>query len=361
MDIHVSISNFRGIKQGNIKLFRFNILLGPNNSGKSTILEALYLAPNPIRHVPYAEIYEHAIRFRQMQASEIIHKIHKTYESEGYAFLLHNYRAKEASIEIRLNEESYTVRLLQGTSNIDVILEENNEASKRFYLCSLRKYFVGYDTHPETNKAKKMSHLPNTSGFVGGLGDTMYIHPSLIGYAWNYIAYRWAEIAGPEITMKVAKSIGEAIGEDYVDMLLEPFGGGKSSLYLYTAKGRRIRLGDVGDGVKQIATLMLLHKITKPRLLLIDDVESHMNPAMLSFLARWIVDVAENNNSIVVVSTHSIEAAKILLNLAADIEPRVILTNLKNGILQTRALNKEELEELETSGVDVRIATGLLI
>ncbi len=122
--------------------------------------------------------------------------------------------------------------------------------------------------------------------------------------------------------MRVAKNIGKVINEDYADILLKPLSGGKSSLYLYAQEGRRIRLGDVGDGVKQVATLMLLYEITKPRFLLIDDVESHMNPAMLSFLAKWIVDVAENNNSIVVVSTHSIEAAKILLNLAIDVEPR---------------------------------------
>jgi AAA15 family ATPase/GTPase len=38
------LKNFRGIKTGHLKDFsRINILLGPNNSGKSTILEALYL------------------------------------------------------------------------------------------------------------------------------------------------------------------------------------------------------------------------------------------------------------------------------------------------------------------------------
>ena len=340
MNIHVFIRNFRGIKQGTIKLSRFNILLGPNNSGKSTILEALYLVPNPIRPVSYAKIYEQAITtFHQMCASETIHEIHKTFESKGYAFLLHNYRAKEASIEVRLDEGSYTVKFLLGDFNIDIILEEHDETSKKFYICSLHKYSVGHETYPETGEAKLVSRLSNYSRFVASLGNAMYVHPSLIEYAWNYIAYHWVEIAGPEITKRVAKSIGEAIGEDYIDMLLEPFGGGKSSLYLYTREGRRIRLGDVGDCVKQVVTLMLLYEITKPRFLLIDDVESHMNPAMLSFLVKWIVDVAENNNSIVVVSTHSIEATKILLNLATDIEPRIYDVSQRISIIHYRRLS----------------------
>ena len=62
--------------------------------------------------------------------------------------------------------------------------------------------------------------------------------------------------------MRVAKNIEEVINEDYADILLEPFSGDKSSLYPYTQEGRRIRLGDVGDCVKQVATLMLLYGIT---------------------------------------------------------------------------------------------------
>jgi len=36
--------------------------------------------------------------------------------------------------------------------------------------------------------------------------------------------------------MRVAKNIGEVINEDYADILLEPFSGGKSSLYYIRRK-----------------------------------------------------------------------------------------------------------------------------
>ena len=41
----LEISNFRGIKEGSLELAPINILLGPNNAGKTAILEALFLAP----------------------------------------------------------------------------------------------------------------------------------------------------------------------------------------------------------------------------------------------------------------------------------------------------------------------------
>jgi predicted ATP-binding protein involved in virulence len=47
------LENFKGIVQGEIELAPLTILLGANNSGKTTILEALFLAPNPFRKVPF--------------------------------------------------------------------------------------------------------------------------------------------------------------------------------------------------------------------------------------------------------------------------------------------------------------------
>ncbi|MEM3079385.1 MAG: AAA family ATPase [Thermoproteota archaeon] len=41
--------NFRGVRRGEARLEPFMIILGGNNSGKTTILEALFLAPNPFR------------------------------------------------------------------------------------------------------------------------------------------------------------------------------------------------------------------------------------------------------------------------------------------------------------------------
>lgn len=75
------IKNFRGIKEGEIELAPLTILLGGNNSGKTTILEALFLAPNPFREVPYV------IGGSQIAAA-VVHAMHETLSSKGHAFLL---------------------------------------------------------------------------------------------------------------------------------------------------------------------------------------------------------------------------------------------------------------------------------
>jgi len=53
MFIHeLDLEEFRGIKKCKepIKFSKFNVLVGRNNSGKSTILEALYLLPIPTHY-----------------------------------------------------------------------------------------------------------------------------------------------------------------------------------------------------------------------------------------------------------------------------------------------------------------------
>jgi len=68
----LSIKNFRGIEKGELELAPLTILLGGNNSGKSSILEALFLAPNPFRYVPYV-----LDRFTAIEAIFVKHVIIK--------------------------------------------------------------------------------------------------------------------------------------------------------------------------------------------------------------------------------------------------------------------------------------------
>ena len=47
MITELNLEHFKGIKQGSLEFGNLTILLGANNSGKTTILESLYLLPNP--------------------------------------------------------------------------------------------------------------------------------------------------------------------------------------------------------------------------------------------------------------------------------------------------------------------------
>ncbi len=54
--IELKIENFKGIVKGELKLPKVSVILGGNNTGKTTILEALFLAPDPFRQTPYGTL-----------------------------------------------------------------------------------------------------------------------------------------------------------------------------------------------------------------------------------------------------------------------------------------------------------------
>ena len=114
-DNETEYKEFPGIGEGELELAPLTILLGGNNSGKSTILEALFLAPNPFRSVPYV--------INGYTAVETLHEMHETIISEGgYAFLLYNYTANRAEIECEVDGEDYVLLFDKRDSDISCLL-----------------------------------------------------------------------------------------------------------------------------------------------------------------------------------------------------------------------------------------------
>ena len=75
LKVLLSLRNFKGVKEGKLELSTITILLGANNSEKTTILEALFLASNPFRIVPYN------LDNSLSMAISIIENLHKTLRS----------------------------------------------------------------------------------------------------------------------------------------------------------------------------------------------------------------------------------------------------------------------------------------
>ena len=101
--IRVELENFKGVKKGSLNFSDVTILLGANNSGKTTVLEALFLAPNPLRPVPYF------VRGVQVNAVRLIEELHSTLDSRGFAFLFNDYVAKWACINCIVDSSEHSV------------------------------------------------------------------------------------------------------------------------------------------------------------------------------------------------------------------------------------------------------------
>jgi len=328
----LSIKNFRGIEKGELELAPLTILLGGNNSGKSTILEALFLAPNPFRYVPYV--------FNSYTAVEILHEMHRTVISEGgYAFLLYNYTANRAEIECKVDGEDY------------VLLFDNEDKGIHVYT-------------KKQGEKENIGEIDMSMAFICSKGQKTFIDNTLLisskltksGYQYFYYA---SQNSNGKISKKVTEGISELVYDNYSDITIEPSFSGGMAIYIVSEDGGKIRVCDLGDGVQNYMIARILYELENPKVLLWDDIETHLDPRMLLNAAGWIFDIIESGNQ-AIITTHSLEAVKTIAGMVEE-NTAIYLISLEKGTLKTKKLTLKEIEKFSKAGIDVRVAEPLLL
>jgi predicted ATP-dependent endonuclease of OLD family len=335
------LKNFKGIKEGEIELSPFTILVGSNNAGKTTILESLFLAPNPVRQVPYGD-----------SAVAVVRKLHETLDSSGYAFLMTDYREKQARIGCQIDQKQLNLDFLVSYENILLLSEKapNNNFSIKVNGVE-RPAFASLGLG-----SNDISQLYERGHFMG---DSLLINTSLIESGYIYLKNNWASVMNSGISRKILQEVSGLSLEKYTDLTLEPFLQDTYSLYAFREDGKRIRLGDLGEGIQSYILARMLFELQQPDLLLWDDIESHLNPRILVRLSEWFSDLLAQGKQ-VVVATHSLEAISLLSQDKSD-KVQILLTSMDKNILSSRSLSLLEVENYQESGVDVRLAESLLI
>jgi hypothetical protein len=350
MITNLKLTNFRGIKDGELELAPLTILLGGNNSAKSTILEALFLAPNPFRRVPYV--------VGDNTAAGVVQSSHETLNSAGYAFLLYNYTAKNAEIHCVMDGEKYLLQFF--------VLHENPET----ILVSTNKDTGDKPSVIVAGKVEKVNRIGSLNMSVSGVStklnlnkifvdNSLLVSATLSKSSHKYINNNWVTITNLGIDRAVAEDVSKLVYDKYKNITIEPFLGGNTTINGLLEDGRRIRLGDQGEGFQIYLIAKILYELEHPKVLLWDDIEAHLNPRMLLSLAEWFFDILEKGDQ-VIVTTHSLEAARTIAGVNEE-KAAIYLTALEKGTLKTRKLTLKEVEEYLDAGIDVRVAEPILL
>jgi AAA15 family ATPase/GTPase len=332
------LENFKGVVEGEVELDKLTILVGPNNSGKTTILEALFLAPNPLRLVPY--VSQNAVR--------LVLEYHKTLFEEGYTFLFNKYIAK--NMLIKVDERELLFKKDIGSRIIVYTNYSPPGYSLSRYILDEREYFSLGSLLPDSN--------------VDGLQDvlitdnTLLLSTKLVKFAYEYLQRKWIEILNTRAPTLISRDVSRFVSEEYVSITFEPFMGGYMTFYVMLADGTRVRLSDLGAGVHLYIINRLLYEHYRPDVVLWDDLETHFNPRLLSHITEWFADLVEEGKQ-VIMSTHSLEVVEKIISYVND--ATVLLTSLRDGKLRARRVKPDELEEWAKAGIDPRFAEVFLL
>jgi predicted ATPase len=256
----------------------------------------------------------------------------------------------KAEIECRLNGEDYILQFIKKEHKVHVCT--NKEMVPSIINIDGKKY-RNIGTLFSGSTDQNVSYSKNL------IENTLLVSSNLIKMGFEYLKNNWASIINLGIAKKVVEDVSNLSYEKYIDITIEPFLGGRSAIYAYLEDGRRIRLGDLGEGIQNYIIAKMLYEIEKPKVLLWDDIESHFNPRMTLSIANWFSDLIEKGNQIVL-TTHSLEAARTIASLNEE-KARIYLTALDKNIFKTKSLALEEVEDLLKAGIDIRVAEPMLL
>jgi len=321
----VEIKGFRGIAEGKLEgLSGLNVLVGRNDVGKSTILEALYLASTGcdmdiLGHVPLEYTVTRRGWFGLPSVSGLFLKDQKSCkisinfkDDARLEFLL------QIDIPLSAHLEPLSLRGL-NTEKLATIYSRTDGLFSRHY------------THYFDSEGKYHMFREKEEGDV--------IKTLLLD--WNDVS----SYGGPEDYYSVMMDVG---GIDSKEMLLKILGeryGIKdlsilkkdNNWILYIIyEDRRVPIYLIGDGLRLALAYLMLLSAASEALLLLEEPELHQHPGLLELVAEAIVRSDKERNCQVILSTHSVEFIDVLLSKAEKLNALDDLSIYRISLIQSK-------------------------
>jgi energy-coupling factor transporter ATP-binding protein EcfA2 len=326
----LDIKEFRGIKECKepLKLSKFNVLIGRNNAGKSTVLGGLSLLPIPYDVGPI----ERGLSKRDFLAGLVGGRNSLVYAYSGEAKI--SYEVNEKPWETELDEEGGISLLIA-----QVHVERHGDLSSAATAVA-----EALNIKPDLEYIRRLVFfIPNSTTFLGTLRQRLKEDKY-----WNFVVKQHAHF-------ETADKISECVDDKYTEILIY-----KEALCARKElpKGGPfyIKLEDLGDGIKKAVAVMLFVNAFNPHVILWDDFEASAHPSLIKMLLKWL----SSKNWQVVLSTHSIDVLDRLIEVKPKDAKIIQLKKTSEDILLHKELTIEEMEDLMEANQDPRLLVDAL-
>ena len=308
----INIKEFRGIKICKKPLIfsRLNILMGRNNSGKTTILEALSLLPKPVM----SDFITKKDKILQLTQ-------HHKSKGNNYETLLYFYTGL-SEITYKIENQEFSIHISKDNAEL---YTENKKIPDNKGI---------YGIFKTTTIGPLVIYIPFDSDFLNQMENRI----EEFKYQINKEGYN----------VKLAITINKCLDDKYSEIMFQ------DNIILRKVLGDNqfnyVRLRDLGSGAKKVIKIMALVEVIKPKLLLIDDFEAGLHPSLIDLFLNWLKDKEFQT----VVSTHSIDVLYRLAELEPEDTKILFLKKSQDDILDYNVLNLDEIEDFLNTNTDPR-------
>jgi AAA15 family ATPase/GTPase len=363
----LTIHRFRGLRDLNLKdLGQINILVGGNNSGKTSVLEAISTYCRPLDPLEWLntswrrEIKSSrkpqldALKWLFPQNSEVSHT--HVYEGESYV---------SSNGDFPVTESRAIYREFEGISELG---EAENSSESQLEIDEIEfdnilrgaelELKVATISHPEELSVK--FEIWENQRFVNRKNRSTAVLPIDTVTPFSHRIEQLQISLLSEVTLLGIKpeviKLLQQMDSEITDLVILSQTGKRPSLYIDHKRVGISPLSAFGDGVRRLLFIALTLVKVEGGVLLIDEIETAIHTLALGSSFAWIVDWCQRLDVQLFATTHSLEAIDAMLE-ASDSETDLVLYRLEKKESQTKAirLERERLHRLrEDLGLEVR-------
>ncbi len=309
----LTIDNFRGIKHLTIKdVARVNLVVGGNNSGKTSVLEALVLATN-LHNLQSCFFITRLIRTINSRIDDE-HLLDGLWRSFFYQLLIEN------TIAINVQFSDNTNRLV----NIKPLRQKNEEIQDALKIHDINQSFntiKGLDYTVSTN----IEHSPLKASLSSFITSDKKVQLQIEGNEiyQNYPPAHTALMIAPTRGLQLGyeqlqiifnnpaleKRIRDAL-RIFIPALQNLYING-DQVYLDTGFGR-MNINFFGDGVRNIFAFIALIVSSPNTIIAIDEIDTGLHYSFQKEMWKAVLLAAKENNVQLFATTHSDECIAAL-------------------------------------------------
>lgn len=300
---NINISGFRGIQKLDIDDFKkINLFVGKNNSGKTSVLEALFLSIG----VSNPELILKIDLFRQL--------VHDKVEDFRYIFNDLNYSNKLVIKSQLIQNSEYRnleIKPIYSTQRIEIVNEPGirNDSGINLEPKGL-EFEITIKQNPFSKGIKAISKI-----FQDGKNLKIEMakgyHESLSGRFYSY-SQRYNGLYDRLNTIIVNKE------EDALIKILQEIEpkirkislGTGNMVYFDIGAAKLIPCNIMGDGIVNLISILTCFAETKNGIILIDEIDTGLHFSSLETLWKSIYTAADKYNVQVFATTHSLECVR---------------------------------------------------
>ena len=321
----LNIERFRRLENLRLDgLEAVNILVGKNNSGKTSVLEALAVMSDPFSPFNWINTaWERELKSARTPVLEVLSWMfpQTTARKNGYegAATIEAIRADGGPfrMEARYHEFRDLAPPPETAEARDGTWEEPSEYSARLEV-SVKDSFMGGEGIEEIAK-----HEIRGGRILQGAEKPMILPHQFVSPV-SHRTSRQLLVALDQVLQERRKEevvlLMQMFARDVDDIEIRSPQGRGAVVYLHHTGIGHVPLSAEGDGMRRALAFAAAATLARDGVLLLDEVETALHPNALGRIFRFLVEVCRATGVQIFVSTHSLEAVDAMMeSVAGDV------------------------------------------